>query len=123
MSNNIICIVCPIGCEMEVELDGKNVKSVKGHLCKKGPKHAQKELTFPGRILTTTMRTDMPEIVLLPVRSSKEIPKDQLIKCMGEIAKHKVHGPIKIGEPVIKNILGLGVDIVASRTVSHYFSL
>ena len=116
MNKEIICIVCPLGCPMEVALDGTEVTSVTGNQCKKGVKHAEKEVTFPGRILTTTVKTDFLDIPLLPVRSNKEIPKDQLMACMGEISKHHINASIKLGEAVIVDILGLGVDIVACRT-------
>jgi len=122
MNEEIICIVCPLGCRMDVEIDGKEVKSVSGNECKEGPKHAQKEVTFPGRVLTTTIRTDIAKVPLLPIRSNKEIPKDQLMGCMREIAKHQFSGAVKLGEPVIRNILGLGVDMVACRSVPYTFS-
>jgi CxxC motif-containing protein len=117
MNKEIICIVCPLGCRMDVELDGTEVMAVQGHQCKKGPKHAEKEVSFPGRILTTTIKTDVPEMPLLPIRSNQEIPKDQLMACMKEIAGHPVKRPVKLGEPIIQNILGLGVDMVACRTM------
>jgi CxxC motif-containing protein len=117
MNKEIICIVCPLGCRMEVALEGTEVKTVTGNQCKKGVKHAEKEVTFPGRVLTTTMKTDIPEIPLLPVRSNKEVPKNQLITCMKEISKQHVSSPIKIGEIVMKDILGLGVDITACRSI------
>ena len=97
--------------------DRLDVKTVTGHQCKKGVKHAEKEVTFPGRVLTTTMKTDIHGIPLVPVRSNKEVPKNQLITCMKEISKHHVSSPVKIGEIVMKDILGLGVDITACRTI------
>ena len=121
MNKEIICIVCPLGCRMDVELDGTEVESVQGNQCKLGPKHAQKEVRFPGRILTTTVTTDIPEIPLLPVRSDKEIPKDQLMTCMSEISRHHISGTIKMGETIIEDILGLGVNIVACRTIPSAF--
>ena len=122
MSKEIICIVCPLGCRMEVDVEGTEVKSVQGNQCKKGLKHAQKEISFPGRVLTTTVRTDIPEIPLLPVRSNKEIPKDQIMACMAEISKHQVSGAVKMGQTIVKDILGLGADIVACRTVPYSFA-
>jgi len=106
---------------MEALIEGQEVTNVEGNRCKKGVKHAEQEVFFPGRILTTTINTDIPEIPLLPVRSNKEIPKEQLMTCMGEISKHHISGPAKIGEPVIQDILGLGVDIVACRTIPYSF--
>ena len=117
MNKEIICIVCPLGCRMDVALEGTEVKTVTGNQCKKGVKHAAKEVTFPGRVLTTTMKTDIPGIPLVPVRSSKEIPKDRLMDCMGEILTQGVNGSVKLGQPVIKNILDLGVDILSCRTI------
>jgi CxxC motif-containing protein len=74
-------------------------------------------VTFPGRILTTTVLTDSPEMPLLPVRSDKALPKEKLIDCMKHISKHSVTGSVQLGQAVIENILGLGADIVACRTI------
>ena len=117
MIKEIICIKCPLGCRMSVELEGDVIADVQGYQCKQGKKHAQKEVFFPGRILTTTIKTDLPDFPLLPVRSSEEIPKEKLLFCMDEISKHIVKGEVEIGAPVIKDILGLGVDMVACRTI------
>jgi CxxC motif-containing protein len=116
MSEKIICITCPLGCQMAIDLEGKKVIKVKGHQCKKGLTYAQEEVTFPGRILTTTMRTNLPAVPLLPVRSNKALPKNMLMACMKEIVKQIVDHPVKLGEALIENILGSGVDIVACRT-------
>ena len=117
MNEEIICIVCPLGCRMDVELHGSEVTSVQGNQCKKGPKHARRELSFPGRILTTTIKTDIPEMPLLPIRSNQELPKDRLMACMKVLSGHIVKRPVNLGDPVIHNILGLGVDMVACRTM------
>ena len=103
---------------MEVELEGEEIVSVTGNQCKKGEKHAHQEVFFPGRILTTTVRTTEPEAPLLPVRSDNLIPKEKLRECMRLIAKCVVSDPFQLGEVVIENILGLGVNIVASRSTS-----
>ena len=117
MAKEIICIKCPLGCRMNVELEGSEVTAVEGHQCKQGKKHARKEVLFPGRVLTTTVKTDILEFPLLPVRSNKEIPKDQLMSCMDEISKQQATSPTQIGQPIIKDILGIGVDIIACRTI------
>ena len=117
MNREIICIMCPLGCRMKVQVEGKEVKQVEGEGCKKGVKYAQQEVTFPGRILTTTVLTDTPEMPLLPVRSNKALPKEKLIDCMKQISTHSVTGSVQLGQTVIENILGLGADIVACRTI------
>ena len=117
MPEEVTCIMCPLGCSVEVQIDGQEVSVKKGCRCKEGMKFVKMEAIFPGRILTTTMKTDNPEIPLLPVRSNKEIPKDQLMACMAVISKHPVTGRAEMGQQIITDILGLGVDIVACRTI------
>jgi CxxC motif-containing protein len=117
MNREIICIMCPLGCRIKVQVEGQEVIQVEGEGCKKGVTYAQQEVTFPGRILTTTVSTDSPEMPLLPVRSNKALPKEKLIECMKHISKHSVTGSVQLGQAVIENILGLGADIVACRTI------
>ena len=112
----IICILCPLGCQMNVQFTGDRIKAIEGNQCKKGIKYAKQEIIFPGRVLTTTIEMLDPNSPLLPVRSNKELPKDRLDECMREIAKHQVEQPVQIGEAVIKDILGIGIDIIACRS-------
>jgi CxxC motif-containing protein len=118
VSKEIICIMCPLGCRMELKVNGEEVVEIAGNKCQKGEKHAHQELFFPGRVLTTTVRTTYPEAPLLPVKSDNLIPKGKLIECMHVIAKQVVSGPIQQGEVLIENILGLEVNIIASRSTS-----
>ena len=117
MSKDVICIMCPLGCDMKVEVEGQEVTEVQGHRCKKGVKHAEREVFFPGRILTTTIGTHIQGVPLLPVRSNKEIPKQRLVEVVKTISKHSVTEPVEMGQTVIENVLGLGVDIIACRTI------
>jgi CxxC motif-containing protein len=102
---------------MKVEVEGQEVIDVQGHRCKKGVKYAEKEVFFPGRILTTTIDTHIHGVTLLPVRSNKEIPKERLVEVVKTISKHSVTEPVEMGQTVIENVLDLGVDIIACRTI------
>lgn len=53
----------------------------------------------------------------LSVKTSKPIPKGKIFEVMNEINKIKVKTPIYIGDIVLENVLGLDVNIVATRTV------
>ena len=83
-----------------------------------GKTYFKQEVFSPGRVLTTTVKTDNPEAPLLPVRSDKLIPKDRLTECMKVIAEHTARGPIHLGQVVIDNILDLNINIIASRSTS-----
>jgi CxxC motif-containing protein len=112
------CIMCPLGCEVTVKADetGK-ITEVLGNKCAKGEKYARDEATHPVRFLTSTVAIDGAAHARLPVRTSAAIPKDRMFDCMNEIRKIKVKAPVKIGDKVIENILGLGVDVVATRNL------
>ena len=111
MVKNVTCTVCPMGCAIEVTVDGENI-SVKGNTCKRGEVYAKAEVTCPTRVLTTTMKCESGGIV--SVKSRCAIPKDKMFECMKIINSFKAKSGVKIGDTLIENILGTGVDIVAA---------
>jgi len=111
---DIRCIVCPTGCLVHVEnVNGELI--IEGHSCKRGEEYAREEFIAPKRILTTTMRVENGFLPLIPVRSDKPIPKDKLGETLDIIAKTQIKAPIKMGDKLIENILGLEINIIASR--------
>ncbi|MFW9822028.1 MAG: DUF1667 domain-containing protein [Candidatus Thorarchaeota archaeon] len=113
-SKDIRCIVCPTGCLVHVEnVAGELI--IEGHSCKRGEVYAREEFVAPRRILTTTMRVESGFLPLIPVRSDKPIPKEKLQETLRKIALKQVKAPIKMGDILIENVLGLEVNIIASR--------
>lgn len=111
----LICIICPRGCHLKVD-DELNVT---GNTCPRGAVYAKTELTHPTRTLTSTVKV-MSEIeVRLPVKSNKPLPKERIFDAMEVINKTCVKAPIYIGDVVIKNILGLDVDIIATKDINR----
>ena len=107
----LTCIVCPRGCTLRIEeRDGRF--TVTGNACKRGEQFATAEMTCPTRTLCTTVRTVFPEVPVISVRTSAEIPKDKIFDVMREINRARVTRPMKRGEAVLPNVLGLGVDII-----------
>lgn len=104
----IICIVCPNGCELKVGEDF----SVSGNLCERGRQFALQEIRDPRRTVTTVCRTVFPDHPFVPVRSAGEIPKDLVPRAVREAGKKIIDTPLGIGETVIENILGTGTDII-----------
>lgn len=117
MKRELICITCPEGCDIEVEVDGKTIKSMDGNACIRGEKYARAEVLHPERIVTTTVAVKSGNIPLLPVKTQAAIPKDLTAKAVKEAAAITVDAPVRIGDPVIRNILNTGVDLVATRNV------
>ncbi|MFX0083000.1 MAG: DUF1667 domain-containing protein [Candidatus Hodarchaeota archaeon] len=113
-SKEIRCIICPTGCLVHVEnVNGELV--IEGHSCKRGEEYVKEEFIAPKRILTTTMRVKNGFLPLVPVRSDTPIPKEKLQDTLKEIAKTVVKAPIKMGDVLLKKVLGLDVNIIASR--------
>jgi CxxC motif-containing protein len=116
MQKKITCIACPVGCRLTIELENNQFKSVSGNKCDKGKTYAQQEIENPTRTLSSTIRTVGLELKMLPVRTAKPIPKSQLFPAMEEIRNLSCSHPVKAGEIIQKNFLGLGVDLIATRS-------
>ena len=116
MTKEMICVSCPIGCMMTVELNDKNeVVSVKGNTCKRGERYAIDECTNPVRMLTTTIKVSGGALPVIPVKTSKPIPKGKMFDCMQVINNEVVDAPVKMGDVLICNVCDTGVDIVATN--------
>lgn len=109
----LICIVCPKGCHLKID---KNL-NVTGNGCIRGIKYGVDELTNPTRMVTSTVVIENANISRLPVATSNPVPKDKIMAVMEEINKVKVEAPIYVKDVIIKNVLDLGVDIIATRTI------
>jgi CxxC motif-containing protein len=116
MNRKMTCIECPKGCRLEVETDGgSRVSSVAGHECPRGEKYAKQEVEAPMRTLTSAVLTSGLELKMLPVRTNKPIPKAKLPEAMAAVKRITQGSPVKTGSVIVKNFLGLGVDLVATR--------
>ena len=117
MKKEIICTVCPRGCHIQVEGEGEKILSVEGQGCKRGQEYASAEFAHPVRILTTLVKIAGVSNDLLPVRSSKPLPKEKIFDCMDVIRATCVKLPVNRYDVIVPNICGTGVDIVATKTV------
>lgn len=98
----LTCIECPIGCEIEVELEDGVVKSVKGHSCPRGKMYAENEIVCPKRVLTSTVRAKNGKMV--PVKTDKPIKKSEMFAIMKIINTIRCEGTEKIGDILLENI-------------------
>lgn len=111
----LVCIGCPAGCSLIVSLqDGKAFK-VDGNTCKIGEQYGINECTNPKRILTSTVTVDGGDERVIPVKTEKDIPKGKIFDIIEELKKVKLKAPVNIGDIVVKNVSGTGVDIIATK--------
>ena len=115
MEKLIICIQCPKGCNVKITFSKKAIIKIEGNTCEKGELYVKQELENPVRTITSTVLTKGLELKMLPVKTSSSIPKAKIMEIMKEIRKTLVKKPVKTGDVIIKNILGLGIDLVSTR--------
>lgn len=109
----IVCIVCPNGCTLHIDNEGDSVK-VTGNKCRRGEQFAVAELECPMRTICSTVKTSFADAPVLPVRVSADIPKSRIFDVMQAINSVKVTEPLHRGDVVIPDVLGLGVDVIAT---------
>ena len=109
----LTCIICPISCRVSV-LQTDSGFEFSGNRCGRGVEFAELELTAPRRQLTTTVRTVFPDMPVLPVRTSGEVPKRIIPGIIKALAEITVTERIGIGGTVAPDILGSGCDIIAT---------
>jgi CxxC motif-containing protein len=109
----LICINCPRGCHLKVD----EKLNVTGNFCPRGAAYGKQEVTNPVRTVTSTVRIEGAELPLCPVKTATAAPKGKMKDIMASINEVKLVAPVHIGDVVIKNVCGTGVDVVACRNM------
>lgn len=102
MKKNLTCIECPIGCEIEVELENGAVVSVKGNNCPRGKLYAEAEVVCPKRVVTSTVRAENGEMI--PVKTDRPVRKDAIFEVMAKINAVVCKMPVALGDVLVENI-------------------
>lgn len=118
-TTKVTCVICPVGCEIEVDHekvdDAHKILDVRNNKCPRGFKYASAEVVNPERVLTSTVSLIGGETARLSVKSEMPVPKSSLFDCMKQIRKTSVVSPVKIGDVIIENVAGTGVNIIATH--------
>ena len=114
-THNYTCINCPLSCPLELTEEDGEVLEVKGADCRVGEKYAVEEFRNPRRTVSTTVRVKGGVLPLLPVVSAAPIPKALVRDAVRILAKLTVNAPVADGQVIYPDILGTGVDVIASR--------
>jgi CxxC motif-containing protein len=113
----VTCIVCPIGCKIQVKTDGRQYIVCDGYKCKRGIEYARSEAFDPCRMLTSSVLVKDGQWSLVSVKSSKPVPKNKLFDVLKEIKRAKINSPVILGQVIIKNVANTKIDIIATRSV------
>ena len=120
ITKNLTCIGCPLGCQIEVmmEEDGR-IRLVTGNSCPRGDKYARKEVTSPTRIVTSSVHVygSRTGERMVPLKTASDIPKDKIMDVIRDLRGVSVPCPVRIGDVLIRDVAGTGVDMIAAKNV------
>lgn len=114
----LTCIGCPKGCLITVTMDRNEISEITGHTCRMGEDYARKEILAPSRIVTSLIRVHGGELPVVSVKTKGDIPKDKIFDVVSELKKITLEAPVALGEVLIADVCGTGVDIVATKQVN-----
>ncbi len=114
---DLICVTCPVGCNLTAVLDGDELIEVRGGGCRRGEAFAREEVTDPRRMLATTVRVAGGDGPLVPVRSAEPLPKALLLPAAGLLRRVVLKAPVPLHQVVVPDLLGSGIAIITSRAM------
>ena len=116
---NLTCIGCPLGCQIEVGLEGEEILLVSGNSCPRGDKYARKEVTAPTRIVTSSVQVyaSVRGERMVSVKTASDIPKARIMDVIRALKGVSVPCPVRIGDVVVRDVARTGVDMIATKNV------
>jgi CxxC motif-containing protein len=117
MEKRLICVSCPIGCEITVKMEDGSVVGVSGNKCPRGEAYARQEAIDPMRVLPTSVKVIGGDLPLVSVKTDRPVPKRLIAQIMDYIKTLSVDAPVNIGDVLAEDLLGTGADLVATRRV------
>ncbi len=114
-----ICIACPIGCHLDVEIKDNKVSNIEGNRCKRGIDYAINEFIDPKRMLTVTCNVNSTIVNRVPVKTSEAISKKHINGLIEELYKLHLTTPLHVGDKIIKNYNNTGVDVLITRSLKN----
>ena len=111
----LICITCPKGCHLHV--DDQNDYAVTGNGCPRGAAYGRAELTNPTRVVTSTVRCTGGSIPRCSVKTNAPVPKGTVFDVMTALDDVTLAAPVRIGQVVLADVCGTGVDVVATKNI------
>ncbi len=120
ITRNLTCIGCPLGCQVEVMMDDNdNILLVTGNTCPRGEKYARKEVTSPTRIVTSSVQVygSKNGERMVSLKTASDIPKGKIMDVIRSLHGVSVPCPVRIGDVLMHDIAGTGVDVIATKNV------
>lgn len=116
----MICICCPMGCRLTVDDSDLSDIRVSGNTCPRGAKYGRDEIICPKRMVTSVVRVEGGDVGMVSVKTSDSIEKSKIFDALALLRGVIVKAPVKIGDTVVADVLGTGVDFIATKNVAAF---
>ena len=100
---DLTCIGCPLGCQITVTMENGEV--------------TDEEVTNPTRVVTSIVKVEGGNLAAVSVKTKDVIPKGKIFDILDEIKPVVVKAPVKIGDVIVPNVAGTGVDVIATKNI------
>lgn len=114
VTKEMTCIACPMGCRMQVTQDDAGAVTVQNATCKRGITYGEQEFRCPMRTVTSSVRVRGGRHPLCAVKTDGTVPKEAIPQVLRTIASARPQAPIHIGQVIVPDIAGTGVDLIAT---------
>ncbi|MBC7092698.1 DUF1667 domain-containing protein [Candidatus Bipolaricaulota bacterium] len=117
MIKRVVCVSCPVGCEVAVDIADGQVRRIAGNRCPRGEAYARQEAVEPMRVVATSLKVVGGERPLVSVRTDRPVPRRLIPEIMGAVRRLAVEAPVEIGQVLAEDLAGTGARLVATRSV------
>ena len=105
------CPVCKNHCLLTVEEQAGAI-TVSGNKCARGDLYGREELKGDRKIVTYHAATTFEQVPTVEVKTTATVPKELVFKLIRLIKKQKIDRPMKRGEVLLHQPLGMELDVV-----------
>lgn len=113
---HLICINCPLGCQLTIVQDEKDLFTVYGNGCLKGRDYGLQERMAPKRVLTCLVRVSNRSIPL-SVKTDIPVPRELLFSCLNAIYEVRPKAPVHIGDVILENVCNTKANVIATKNL------
>lgn len=113
-SMELICIRCPLGCPLQVDVEGDSIVAVMGNQCIRGARYAEEEAVSPTRVVTGFVCVP-GAMEPLSLKTAAPVPKDKVVEVANAMRELSVSLPVRVGDVLCNSVCGLDVAILATK--------
>ena len=110
-----ICSACPEGCRVFVDEAG----NISSNGCPNGAAMVKKDLAIFGRVFSGSVAVLGGSKDTCTVVSADKLPRSRVYAAMEALRPITVFAPVKAGDVIIADFLGLGINLIADEDIEE----